>query len=291
MIYRMSLPPRILISQAKRSAGSFSESFPKYHPTGAAHLIHISRQIRQEALPLISSRLRYMIPLDSRDSGRTIDYTFEWLQRVGPRNTDSLRKVSISYYDHYPPLHKDIYRIFDTMARLPRVSLQFNTTLSILAFTDSEMYMALANMHGFTHASFVNWNAGFQFCDQHSQQTRDSQKLWKDLGQRFQQAVTRLTSPCPAGGWCRSHGRSSRYHGTSSVEIGWYKDGSCRDINCVNAVLGDRPPKWKPGPHSIFISNKQARIVERGGWPSYDPARNNGPIYRFATGFGRSRLW
>lgn len=247
IIYRMILPPEILISQGLRYDGPFCEGIVKYDPSVAARIIHVSRQIRQEALSLISSRIRYMIRLYSPTYGSKVNRTFDWLLRFGPPNTDALRKVTISCYQSPNRLS---YLLKD-MAELPRVSLRFDTLLWMLKFADKNKYMSFHCMHGFTHASFVNWNDGFKFCDRHKQRSRKERRQWEDLHERFQQAVTKLTSPCP-GKWCRIHPERPPHHPTSSLEIGWYVDGPCSDINCVSGILADERTPWTPGPGSIF---------------------------------------
>ena len=248
MIYRMMLPPEIIISQGLRYDGPFCEGVVKYDSSVAARIIHVNRQIRQEALSLVSSRIRYMIRLRSQNECSWMTRTFDWLLRFGLPNTESLRKVTISHYQNPNRLEP----LLNAMTGLPRVTLRFDILLWMLRFADKDKYMAFKNMHGFTHASFVNWNDGFKFCDRHKKRPRKERRQWEDLHERFQNAVTKFVSPCPWK-WCPVHPGRPPHHATSSLEIGWYVDGPCSDINCVSGVLEDDPTPWTPGRESIFI--------------------------------------
>ena len=226
-------------------------------PPRAVRILQVSRQMRQDALPLILSRIRYDIRFLSRDGHRTVDRIFSWLRILGPPNNDSLRNVSITLYEIQI---RCLEHLFNTIARLPRVSLRLNTTLFILGLADSERHMALQNMHGFTHASFVNWNGGFEICDRHRHYPWEED--WEDLHQRFQNAVTKLMSPCP-GNSCKVHSWRSPHHATSSVEIGWQMSRICHIGNCVSGGLLAEHWSWTPGRNPSSPWMEQVQKIKR----------------------------
>lgn len=259
MIYRMLLPPEIRIRRIQRDYGSFCRALVKFDPleaTKATRILHVSRQIRQEVVPVMSSRIRYMIPLRVSDIGATIELTFDWLRRFGPPVTDSLRKVTISYLrssDH------NTRSLFHAMAKLPRTSLRFNTRLRTLQQIDSRERMEIHDVRGFSHVSFVNWcpTTGFNFCERHSQQPLEGWKVWEDLDQRFQQATKKFMSP-NLDLWGQPLPQHLPSHGTTSMEIRWYGESLCDEINCVSGVLEKDSGQWTPGKWSVFILDEVA---------------------------------
>ena len=257
MVHTIFLPPHIIITKLTRCQKSQYTSEYQHDCSSVFNILHVSRLIRQEALPLVFSRLRYSIHLSRGDGYRTIDRTFRWLQTLTLPNNDALRNVTINYHDYSP---RFLEHLFDSVARLPRVFLRFNASLHMLAFADGDGCMALKNMHGFSHASFEDWNGGFAFCDKHRQRPLDGRQVWEDLDQRFRRAVAKLMSPCP-GNSCKVHPWPPPQQATSRVKIGWSLrpgdiQASCFYDYCMSGTLLWQDVPWAPGPKSIFTLDK-----------------------------------
>ena len=204
----------------------------------------VNRTMRHEALSLTFSKIEFHLTL----FGQNLQYAVAWLRQSCLLFPDAMRSLDIHYAEGPKCSHLNF--VFNTISKLPNVSLQLSLPLETLALADSPPRMAFKHVHGFTEASFGGFiTREMVDCDEHCPRAQKTTEQWANLERRFKNAVATITSPCP--GRCRVHPGRSRDKSTSKIEITWCCTPHCGSY-CMACICAKFFETWEKGPKSIL---------------------------------------
>ena len=259
-IYDYVLPDKdVWVSSAVRGGLNFLHSEEEALVRAKIHEVaQVNRKIRREALSVMFSRIEFNLML----FGQNLQYPLAWLGSCCLPHMDAIRNLHIVGGEELNYL--DVNFVFNMVSKLSNVSLQLSLDLEVLAVADSPPRMAFKHMHGFTKASVSGFDKRkMTNCPRHWPRTQETSKRGANLEERFKNAITKMTSPCP-GKRCRVHPRRSRDKAISSIEIIWF----CKpyyDFYCMACICDEFFTLWKQGPKSIFTPEvPRGMIVDDG---------------------------